>query len=367
MKTRFVSSLLLVLVLLVGMVPVANAQGGDNYLTCYNLSEADCNLLVGALANSENIQSANLNFSMDFSLSGLSMLGAMAGSSSSEGMPGDITLHVDGSGPFAMVTSDTFPPIVLDLAINAMLNDGTSTDSASMEMRIVDGYLYFSDPETGEWAGMLMEDAMKFAEDEMGMTGLFPSEGDMPEGELNPQDLLGSDPSALMDAAGLGEDAASLLEVPGFINHVRLDDQDNMYVFELTLDFAPLFASTEFQNLLNTALTQAQESDPEAAQMAMMVPMLLGGLSANIVETQKVGIDDNFIHGVAMDLNATLDLAALMPPSSSDTGNTPELPPIDLTLSFNVDLDQINETFEVVAPEGATILTADDLMSSSGM
>lgn len=367
MKIRLVSSLLLVLVLLAGMVPAVNAQGGDNTLTCYNLSADDCNLLVSALANSENIQSFNMNFSLDFSLSGLSMLGAMAGTGASEGMPGDITLHIDGSGPFAMVMSDTFPPIILDLAMNAMLNSGADSESGSMEIRIVDGYVYFTNPETGAWAGTLIEDAMQYAEEEMGMTGLFPSGGEMPEGELNPQDLLGTDPNALMEATGLGADAANLLEVPGFINHVRLADQDNMHVFELTLDFAPLFASTEFQSLLNTALSQAQETDPEAAQMAMMVPMLLGGLTANVVQTQKIGIEDNFVHGYALDLDASLDLAALMPPSSSSSGSTPQLPPIDLAFSFNVDLDQINQTFEVVAPEGATILTADDLKNSSGM
>jgi hypothetical protein len=368
MKTRLVSSLLIVLVLLAGVVPAVNAQGGDNTLTCYNLSADDCNLLVGAIANSENIQSFNMNFSLDFSLSGLSMLGAMTGSGADSGMPGDITFHVEGSGPFAMVTSDTFPPIIMDLAMNAMLNSGSDSQSGNMEVRIVDGYVYFTDPTTGEWSGTLIEDAMQAAETDLGITGLLPSSGDMPQGQLNPQDLLGTDPNALMQAAGLsGTDAASLLEIPGFINHVRLDDQDNMHVFELTIDFAPLFASTEFQNIVNAAITQATASDPNAAQTAMMVPMLLGGLTGNVVETQKVGIDDNFIHGVGLNLNMTLDLAALMPPSSSTSSNTPQLPPIDLVFSFNVDLDQINQTFEVAAPEGATILTAEDLKSGSGM
>ena len=369
MKTRFLSSLLLVLVMLVGMVPAVNAQGGDS--VCFNLSADDCAILTGALANSENMNSFNMNFTADFSLSGLSTLGAMMGAGSDEGMPGDITLHVEGSGPYAMVSSETFPPIILDVALNAMFDSGSDSQSASMEFRIVDGYMYFTDPDTGEWAGMLVQDAMTYAENEMGLTGLFGSGGDMPGGELNPQDLMNSDPAALMDAAGLGEDAAALLDVPGFINHVRLADQDmmgqSMHVFELTLDFTPLFASTEFQNILNTAITQATEADPEAAQMAMVVPMLLGGLSGNLVETQMVGADDNFVHGTGVDLNASLDLGVLMPPSSSSSSDTPQLPPIDLGFSFNVNLDQINETFSVAAPEGATMLTADDLSSSSGM
>ena len=370
MKTRLFS-VLLVLVLLASMVPAVAAQGGDNYLTCYNLSTDDCNLLVGAIANSENIQSANMDFTMDFSLTGLSVLGAMAGGSSSSGMPGDITFHIDGSGPYSMVTSDVFPPIVTDLAMNMAVNSGSDSQNLSTEIRIVDGYLYFTDPTTGDWTGMLIEDAMTAAESELGISGLMGSSSSgTPQGQLNPQDLLGTDPNALMQAAGLGGDASQLLEVPGFINHVRLDDQQamgqTMHVFELTLDFAPLFASTEFQNVLNTALTDVQQSDPQAAQMAMMVPMLLSGLTANIVQTEMVGADDNFIHGYKLDLNATLDLAALMPPSSSSSStNTPQLPPLNLTFSFNMNLDQINESVQVTAPEGATILTADQL--SSGM
>lgn len=364
MKTRLLS-LLLVLVLLMGMVPAANAQGDDSSLVCYNLSAEDCALLVGALANSEGIESFNMNFSLDFSLSGLSVFGAMMGTGAEEGMPGDITFHVDGSGPFAMLMSDAMPPIIMDLALNAMMNSGADSESGTINIRIVDDYIYFSDPDSGEWKGLLFEDAMQFAEDEMGLGGMF-GEGGMPEGELNPEDLLGTDPNALMEAAGLGEDAAALLEIPGFINHVRLADQDmmgqSMHVFELTLDFAPLFASTEFQNILNTSISQASEADPEAAQMAMMVPMLLGGLTGSVVQTQMVGATDNFVHGYGLDLNAALDLAALMPPSSSGA-DAPQLPPINLVVGFDVSLDQINETFEVTAPEGATILTAEDLRS----
>jgi len=372
MKTRLLSSLLLVLVMLVGMVPAANAQGGGDSV-CFNLSADDCAILTGALANSENMDSFNMNFTADFSLAGLSSLGAMMGSGtgSDSGMPGDITFHIEGSGPYAMISSDTFPPIILDVALNAMMNSGSDSQSASMEVRIVDGYVYFTDPDTGDWSGILVQDAMTYAENEMGLSGLFGSGGDMPSGALNPQDLMNSDPAALMDAAGLGDNAAALLDVPGFINHVRLDDQDmmgqTMHVFELTLDFTPLFASTDFQTILNSAITQATEADPQAAQMAMVVPMLLSGLTGNVVETQMVGADDNFLHSTGLDLNATLDLGVLMPPSSSSSSDTPQIPPIDLGFSFNVTLDQINETFSVAAPEGATILTAEDLSSSSGM
>ncbi len=363
MKSRLLS-VVLVFTLLLATVPAVNAQGDDTYLTCYNLSAEDCTLLLEGMAASEAIQSFNMNFTMHLNLNGLGAMAAMMGAGADEA-PGDIAIHVEGSGPFSLVETEALAPFMLDLAINAAMDAGTESQSGTINVRIVDDFVYFTDPETGAWQGIAMADAMKVGEEQMGLGGLLGGSGEMPSGELNPADLLGGDPNAMMQAAGLGEDAAALLQTPGFINHVRLPDQNGMNGFELTLDFAPLFASTDFQNLLNTAMSQAASAeDPSAAQAAMMVPMLLAGTTIKIVQTQWYNAADKFINSYGLNLAATLDLAALMGPSSSGS-QTPQIPPIELLLDFVVTMDQINSAFEVVAPEGATILTAEDL--SAGM
>lgn len=360
MKSRLLS-VLLVFALLLAAVPAVNAQGDDTYLTCYNLSAEDCTLLLEGMAASEAIQSFNMNFTIQLNLNGLASMAAMMGASPDEA-PSDIAVHIEGSGPFAMVQTQALAPFLLDLAINAAVDAGVDSQSGSINVRIVDDFVYFTDVESGAWMGVAMADAMKVAEEQMGLGSLLGGSGEMPSGELNPADLLGGDPNAMMEAAGLGEDAAALLQTPGFINHVRLPDQNGMNGFELTMDFAPLFASADFQNLLNTAMTQAASADdPSASQMAMMVPMLLAGTTIKIVQTQWYNAADKFINSFGLNLAASLDLAALMGPSASSS--SAQIPPIELLMDFVVTMDQINGTFEVVAPEGATILTAEDLQS----
>jgi hypothetical protein len=70
---------------------------------------------------------------------------------------------------------------------------------------------------------------------------------------------------------------------------------------------------------------------------------------------------DLLIHKLSVDINGSLDLATLMQAGGSQSQNAPQIPPITLALHFEVTLDQLNGTFDIAAPEGATILTDEQL------
>jgi hypothetical protein len=360
MKARLLSTLL-VFALLLALVPGVQAQGDE---VCFNLSAEDCTLLQAALAANEGAESYNLDFSLDALLGGLSMFAAMAGVDASEA-PGDITLNVTGGGPVAM-TADAQPPIAFDMAISASFDDGTESDSFASSARLVDGMLYMQDPDNQEWAGGPLTEMLATLDPSLaGMVGGFiggSAEGDLPSGALNPDDLMSGDMTSMLEDAGI-EDAAALMEIPGFINMTRLDDQEfdgqMMHVFQLTIDAAPLFASEAFQGMISETLTAASEEDPEAAQMAMLVPMLITGVELTVVQTQMFSVDDMYLHNYNMNLDASLDLSALMMASGGDSEM--QIPPITLSADFEATFNQINETFEIVAPEGATILSAEDM------
>jgi hypothetical protein len=357
MKARLLT-LVVVLALVLGVVPVISAQG-DNFLTCFNLSEADCATLMAAEENSANVKSFMMDFTVDIALGGLNAMGAMMGGETSGA--GDTTIHVTGSGPFTLAETNVFPPAAMQLDITYTV-EGSESASGTTSFVLVDGVAYALNPDTGAWEGALVTDLLESS----GLTSLLGglAGGDLsqlPAGALTPDQLLGGNAAAMLESSGLSEDTImSILQTPGFIDYQRLADAEllgqPMQVFSLSINSAPLFASSDFQTLLNQLLTSAASQDPSAAQAAMMVPMLLTGATITLNQTQYVGVSDTLIHGVSLDLNAALDLNALMPPSTAGTP-TMQLPPITLTFHFEVTMDQINQTFEIVAPAGATMTT----------
>jgi hypothetical protein len=359
MKTRL-TGILLVIAMLLALVPGVSAQGDDDFLTCFNLSEADCAILLEAMANSENISSFSMDYAIDFSLANLGAVAMMMGGAEGE-MPGDITMNVAGDGTFAE-NMEVMPPFAMQTELTASLNDGMEPIEGSMGVVIVDGVIYFRDPESDMWLGITFEDAMASADMESG--GMFSDllGGDpaaLPEGSLSADDLLGGETAAMLEEFGMTQDQImGLFEIEGFINMERLADADmmgqTMHVFQQTVDTAPLFNSPEFSQILDGVISAAAAEDPEAAQMAMIVPMLLGSTAITVTQQTWVGADDMFIHGLVMDLNAELDLGMLMGAAGGESEM--QIPPITMDIHFEVTVDEIGGTFEFVAPEGAEMI-----------
>lgn len=357
MKSRIVT-LLLALVLVLMLVPAVSAQADPS---CLGLSADDCTILQTATANSENITSFNLSYKFNLGLSGLSMLA-----------PGtsDIVLTSDGGGPFAMdeammTAENPFAGLKLAMDMNGSLSDGTSEQSGSFSFVIVDGNFYMQDPTSGQWAGVnLMDLVTSGALEQAGL----PITPEMLMGGMAGANAGSTDPMEALSMLGLGDmDPNSLMNIPGFITNARLADESmmgqTMYPFTTTIDMAPLFASPEFNQILNGILETAGSSDPSMAQVGPMVAMLLQNSQLTISTGQWIGADDMFVHRFTLDINAVIDLSALM--GSGSGSNTAQLPPINFNMSLDVSLSDINAPVTVVAPEGAEIIPASTFMGGA--
>lgn len=351
MKTQMFG-LLLVFMLILALVPAVSAQD-DTFLTCFNLPAGDCETLVAALENSASITSANITFATDNLVGGIGTVAMMMGGG--EGAPmGDLTLTASGGG-LMMEDAMAVPPAAMDFSLIGEFNDGMETDGGAVDVIMKDGVLYFSMDES-PWMGMLFEELMDANPEMAGMMG---GDEGLPGGALAPGDLMtGGDPADLLAMAGLGEDALALLETPGFIDAQRLADEQmmgqTMMVFDLVMDFGPLFASPDFTAVLNSS---AAEMGEEAAQTAMMASMFLSGLELTVGRTMLVGADDMFVHGMDISIDAALDLSMLM------GGGDTEMPPLTLTSTTTVMLDQINEAFDIQAPADATMVDPAEMGS----
>lgn len=365
MKSRLLT-LLVVLAVVMGIAPAVNAQGGDNFLTCFNLSPEDCEILMAAEANTEaNLNSFDLNLSLDFSMTGLSTLGPMMGDTS--GGIGDVSLHVEGGGPVVKVETDGVPPVETQLNLVGTLVENGTEDTRNFNLVIVDGVLYAQHPDTGEWRGVTFEELLSDPETQAFLGGLLGGEGggELPSGALTPGSLTGMDPEAMLESMGISSDMLDLLRTPGFINAERLPDEDRMgqtmYVFSLSADSGPLFAAPAFQSLLNSAIMDAASSDSDLGSMAAVIPMLLGSTSITFNQTQWIGADDQFIHATTIDFQLSLDLSALMGAAGANSGGSNvQMPPIVIQFHLEIGLEQLNQPFEITAPAGAAIVTLDE-------
>ncbi len=347
--TKRIVVLLTLLAVMMGLVSAVSAQDAG----CFNLSADDCAIINAASANTaENANSFVQTYTIDFSVSGLAMMGM-----------GDITFTLEGSGPFVFfpdAAADALP-FAMDQTMNVAFNDGTTDGAATIRFVIVDNVLYAQDPTTEAWVGVNLIDLMNSPE----IAGSLP---------VNPADLMGGDMSALGDPAallgGLGPDEMAAIDAmvntPGFLNYERLADEEGMgqalYPFSFTADFAPLFASEIFGAFMEGFTGGLTEADPSTAQMAMLLPILLENSTAVVNVTQWVGANDNFIHKLSFTVASDIDLSALM--GASGTGT--EMEPISINLVFTVDLTDLNAAPTVVAPEGAEMVPLEDLMGSMG-
>ena len=330
MKSRIIT-FLMAIILIVSILPVASAQD-----TCFNLAAADCEALDSAMLNTTaNLSSFFQEFSIDFSLTGLEALD----------MGGDITLNVTGSGPFAIdFASGGEFPIAMEMTMNASFDDGSDGgDSGSVSFVVLGDNFYLQDPDSGAWEFAPINTVLEDLGSELGV-----SPEDLMSGNIDPADF-GLDLSGLdaIDPAAM-EGLANVTAIPGFINFERLGDESmmgqNMSPYSLTFDLTALFASAEFQSVLNETLG-AFSSDPTIGSVAPMIPMLMEGMAGQVNVSQFVGADDNMIHRLTFSTDFSMDMGALF--------GAPDMEPIAMDLDFAVNISEYGSTFNIVAPEGA--------------
>lgn len=298
--------------LLVAMTGLVSAQDD----TCLNLAAADCEYLNAATANSASVLSTSFQqaFTLDLTVSGVPE-------------SGDVEFHVTGSGP--VVANAEAPggvPVDFAATINADFTDGTTPNSGTLEVRLVDGIFYFQDPsDNNAWKGISIEDAMAQA-------------------GTNP---MMTDPTTF-DPASLGLDEATLnsimglTEVEGFLDYSRSGE-----TFTFTADIGALLKSTEWTNF-TTEIAPALQQNPDTAQAAMMLgvlPMLLSEGTIQVVQVVDPALNAVTEFSVLMD--GTVN-AGMMSGDSSAA-------PIVMSFAFNVKLSDVGGSFTIEAPADAEI------------
>ncbi|MCU0481033.1 MAG: hypothetical protein MUE54_07455 [Anaerolineae bacterium] len=334
MKKLMVLSVM-VMALLVMFIPATSAQEGG----CYNLPQADCDYINAAAANTAAATSFYQKFSLNFEVSGLQGIAML-----SPGLPSAISFQVAGEGAFVVDTADEFPAN-LNLPMSVTI-DGTP---AEVGFSVVDSVLYFSF--NGQTFGVPILDFLN----EMGA------------GDLLNTDTMNSNVDAL---GGMG----SMFPVDSFINYTREGDVDwngmSVSPFMLTFDLSGLLQSPEVGSLLGMAapmLGGGAEADPTLTMLLQAIPQLMGALDLKLDVTQYVGTD-NFIHKLTFNFNGTADLdtmiGALM--GGAGGGQSMGLGVVTIAIAFDVELTQINEALTVTAPEGAVILSPEQVQDILG-
>lgn len=351
MKSR-VLAILLVFVFVLGMISTVSAQEMD---PCLGLSADDCALLQAS--DAADVQSFTLNFDFNLELNNLAAAAAMMGSAD-EGAPNSIAITASASNS-PIVTDPTASDPSAAMAMAMDVNYGVSglgaesDQSGTLSFVIADGVFYAKDPETGEWKGMTLEDAAS----ELSGSGVPFDPSSLLQGDTSSLNTM-TDPTAALAEAGLEPaDIEALMGVPGFIGQQRVADAElegqPMAAFESTVDFVPLFTSQELQSLLTKLSTASDDPDTaQIGQMGMLLPMLVK--EGNVKLTRWVGVNDQYLHRMVLEINAAVDLAAMMGAAGGE-GAGAAAEPITLKLLLDVQLNNINSTTAPVAPEGAVM------------
>jgi len=342
---------LIALILAFSLAPIAGAQ--DDMTLCYNYSEADCAALTSAFDNMNNISSATMTVSGSFAVGGTEMLDpTLAGLEGTFEVTGGFDLGTDA--------------FALDL--NASGNFGEGPDEMVLGFRVVDGVVYMTNVDTGAWEGASIADGIASGEIEAEQVQQVLDAANLGElfGLLT--DVATEGAGSLGALAGAGAagagDMQDLAMLPGFITQTRLADEDMMgqamSPFSTDIDFSVLLADAEFQEMIGAFAALAGgglggDGGAETAQMAMLIPMLLQGIEATANYTIWVGADDNFVHRMTFDFNASLDLGALFGAAGGGDSDV-QLPPVTVVAGLVFDLGGINGGFSTEAPAGATMI-----------
>jgi len=318
MKVSFYKFMLLALIGLLAFVPALTISAQD----CPpGIGASDCALIAAATGeNAEKLSSFVMDFTVDATIKGLDA--------------SDLVLSVKGNGGLDLSKVDmtaTDPAqalagLVFKMAMDASLS-GPSSQSGSVEIRIVDGAAYAKGLDgTDTWQKVPSEELF-------GQLGLGGTGGDA-GGDLG--GLLGSltDPS-LGGLFGTIQTVYSAADGPTIEVSTR--------AITATTDLKPFLQALADPNISETLSQIIPQDDPNVAQLGSFLP-LLGLLfsEAKITSTNYYGTDGTF-----RGFNATLDLVVDGQMAAMLTGSPNN---IEVRFKLDVRLTKLGEPYTVEAP-----------------
>jgi hypothetical protein len=296
----------LVVVLLMA-VPFSVLAQGENP-ACTGLSAEDCEFLVTAgdnvgTATSFAIPAMSVNFTLN------------TGEAGAE----PTVFSVTGSGEVMLPQSGR---MLLHLTFdNITMQPSEEELPEQFELLVLDNMVYAN--QDGEWFGEEIE------------------EDDLAELE----ELLGQTNSLALSDLG-----SSGMDLTGVLTTTRGADMEamgmNMAVYTMDVNITSLLTTLLSSPALGEMLGATgedmgmSEMTPEDLQMmGMILGPMLQGTTINV--EQWFGTEDQYLHHLGLNVNINLNLGMF---GEADT------PPITGALNVSLDLDQVNETFDITAP-----------------
>ncbi len=302
----------IVVVLLLLAVPLASvfAQADQNPL-CAGLSGDDCDFVTAAAQNvatatSFSIPAMEVRFNVNDGKTNTAY--ALKGS-------GEVMLPTSGSMLLHLVLTDI------------AVEPADSTVPTDLELLVNDSMTFVK--HNDEWYGEELSEKDK----------------------ADLQDTLGQ-LTGVMSMGGGGVDLAGLgMDLTGVVTTTRGEDVEamdmNMAAFSTDIDVSKLLVALLSSPMLGTLLGSSGtdmgmgELSPEDMQMmGQIFQPMLAGTTINLQEW--IGADDMYLHEFQLNVNINLDLGLF---GGENTA------PITGEVYLDIHLDQVNETFEVTAPE----------------
>jgi hypothetical protein len=381
---RFSLMITLLLVLLFAISGPTFAQNIGEF--CGDLPEADCTLLTDSQTAMMEVTSASAQFDMAFSVSNIpdapfdSLDFSLNGDGSFAVDPALMEMmHSIQDDPSALFSnpeafSEWFTSflngvsgdlnltlnIPADLAETFSSEDMTIPQTISIGLRLVDGvgYVNLEDvaalmPDQGipaGWMGVDLSQAWELAMQEEGFNQFS---------EMDP-DMFQSYMGSFTDPAFLAE----------FMTIERVEDTEvagqQAAVFLYTFDYGALFQSEAFQNMMQMQMEAAAEMSGEELDedaqaemeeaMSMMGPMFD---DLNLEVREVIGLDDKYTHRT--EIHMDWDMSAMMAMMEPDSDTAAPTLVFDMTITSS----DFNSAPEVTAPEDATLIPLDSMMSGS--
>lgn len=312
MKNYRMVAMLTVFAVLLALVPAGMAQD-----MTFGLSQDDYNALTAANAASASATSAQFTFTAN-------LTAAVEGESGIVDLTG--TGAYDMSGAFQLAISGS-----------ADMGDGSGATPVSAELRATGGSVYVQVPAMlgPQWLEITPEELGEMTE---GMTASLP---------FSPDALASGDMSDVEGMDGMSEAMMALatLQPENYVAMTRNGD-----TFTTTLDVTGLVGSEEIMAAIRSGMAANADEMAESGMTEAEVNAILSNLPAALEGTQ-VTIDQTVADGMIS--RTVINLALNVDPSV--LGEEGE--PVNVGLTFDINLSGYNQPVTVAVPEGAMLLS----------
>lgn len=368
---------LVVVLLLLPMLNSAAMAQDVPPLFCSDLAEADCALLRDSAAAMRSLNAASAQFELRASAANLP-----------DAPVESISIRVTGDGAFDLgggalqallsdtgallqnldqlpglaanvlraISGDLTVVVFLPPDLRQAIDDPDVPDKFGFSARLVAGFGYLNLSKLagldtrGElprgWIGVDLAELLRRLLNEALNSGDFDLQ--ILEEQLSAMTLPTNDANALLEDYTRIERLAD----------TTIGDQQAA-VFVTTVDVAGLVSSEAYRDLLIAQIEQqgGEISKTELEQVLALIENLLGTLS--VEQRQTIGLDDKYAHHMSVTVNWPLDLSII---AEMFNDPAPRVDPIDLSLSFETRLSNFNAITPITAPEGASVISVDEMM-----